>query len=181
MIRTLFLLLFMLKCANSFIFSGNRLLLSNRSFSPALHYFPDDHSNLLISAGEIISNGEAEWRQYVPLVAASTVILDIILGQPLLKIVTAPMRRASGLDDDAVSMAPNNKPKFNRNEKERVDSNALAQAAVERARNSMELRRFLEENKSDEQRYEDKRKEIQKQMEALENRLSSLNLKSKDE
>lgn len=162
--------------------SENRRLLSNvSSSSSTLHYFPGDSSNLLLCTGEVISNGDVEWRQYVPLAAASTVILDILLGQPLLKIVTAPMRRASGLDDDPASTLSENKSKFNRNERERVDSNALAQAAVDKARNSMELRRFLEENKTDEQRYEDKRKEIEKQMEALENRLNSLKLKKTNE
>ncbi len=51
--------------------------------------------------------------------------------------------------------------------KERVDSEAIAQAALNKALNTLELKRFLEENKTDEQRYEDVRKKIDRQMEEL--------------
>ena len=51
--------------------------------------------------------------------------------------------------------------------KERVDSEAIAQAAIDKARNTLELKRFLEENKTDEQRYEEVRKKIERQMEEL--------------
>ena len=51
--------------------------------------------------------------------------------------------------------------------KERVDSSAIAQAALDKARNTMELKRFLEENKTDEQRYAEVRKKIDRQMSQL--------------
>ena len=51
--------------------------------------------------------------------------------------------------------------------KERVDSEAIAQAAIDKARNTLELKRFLEENKTDEQRYEEVRKKIERQLEEL--------------
>lgn len=53
--------------------------------------------------------------------------------------------------------------------KERVDSEAIAQAAIDKARNTLELKRFLEENKTDEQRYEEVRKKIERQMDELDN------------
>jgi len=53
--------------------------------------------------------------------------------------------------------------------KERVDSEAIAQAAMDKARNTLELKRFLEENKTDEQRYEEVRKKIERQMDDLDN------------
>jgi hypothetical protein len=52
--------------------------------------------------------------------------------------------------------------------KERVDSEAIAQAALNKALNTLELKRFLEENKTDEQKYEEVRRKIDKQMEDLE-------------
>lgn len=187
MFFAIFFLALVLEESHSFMVPNARAAASVRSAvsssvssSTTLFYFPEDHVNILLCAGNVISTGEAEWRQYVPLVAACTVILDIVLGQPLLKIVTAPMRRASGLDDDVNATRNDENPKFIRNEKERIDTNSFAQAAVDRARNSMELRKFLDENKTDEQRYEEKRKEIEKQMETLENRLSSLKLKTKE-
>jgi len=51
--------------------------------------------------------------------------------------------------------------------KERVDSAAIAQAALDKAYGTMELKRFLEENKTDEQRYEDVRKKLDQQMQEL--------------
>jgi hypothetical protein len=51
--------------------------------------------------------------------------------------------------------------------KERVDSEAIAKAAYEEAMNKLELRKFLEENKTNEQRYEDMRKKIDKQLDEL--------------
>lgn len=186
MIFAIFILALVLNGSGAFMVPSTRttsLIQSVNAVSSTtttLFYFPEDHTNILLCAGNVISTGDAEWRQYVPLVAACTVILDIVLGQPLLKIVTAPMRRASGLDDDTNAIENEEKPKFIRNEKERIDTNSFAQAAVDKARNSMELRKFLDENKTDEQRYEEKRKEIEKQMETLESRLSSLNLKTKE-
>ena len=45
-----------------------------------------------------------------------------------------------------------------------MDSEAIAQAALDKAMGTLELKRFLEENKTDEQRYEDVRKKIDKQL-----------------
>ena len=52
--------------------------------------------------------------------------------------------------------------------KERVDSEAIAQAALDKAMNTLELKRFLEENKTEEQRYEEVRRKIDRQMEDME-------------
>lgn len=83
------------------------------------------------------------------------------------------MRRAAGassaLDDEEDGIE-----RFQRNPKERVDSDGLAQAAIEKARYSMELRKFLDENKTDEQRYEEMRKKIDQQASQLEGNLDKL-------
>mmetsp|Transcript_3411 Transcript_3411/g.3981 ORF Transcript_3411/g.3981 Transcript_3411/m.3981 type:complete len:217 (-) Transcript_3411:248-898(-) len=114
------------------------------------------------------ASGES-WRQYVPLIVISGVLLDIVLGSPLANLALSPMRRATLGDenDDADSTSENanplNKKKFVSNSNERVDTAAIAEAAVQRARYSMELRIFLEENKTDEQRYEEIRKKMDQQ------------------
>jgi hypothetical protein len=72
---------------------------------------------------------------------------------------------------NAMQSAP---PRFTKNPKERVDSDALAQAALEKARYSMELRQYLEANKTNEQRYEDMRKQIEKQTQELEDNLGNI-------
>lgn len=83
------------------------------------------------------------------------------------------MRRAAGassvLDEEEDGVGG-----FQRNPKERVDSDGLAQAAIEKARYSMELRKFLDENKTDEQRYEEMRKKIDQQASQLEGNLDKL-------
>jgi hypothetical protein len=65
-------------------------------------------------------------------------------------------------------------PRFTKNPKERVDSDALAQAALEKARYSMELRQYLEANKTNEQRYDEMREKIEKQTQELEDNLESI-------
>lgn len=120
-----------------------------------------------IQTSLIIAETES-WRQYVPLVVTFGVILDIVLGSPLANMALGPMRKAAMENEDNdsteemndINSGGENKSKFNRNPKERVDSEAIGLAALETARAKMELRKFLEENKTDEQRYEEIRKKI---------------------
>ncbi|GFH58998.1 hypothetical protein CTEN210_15474 [Chaetoceros tenuissimus] len=127
---------------------------------------PELQSTLMIAEVE-------EWRQYVPLIVSFGVILDILLGSPIANLALGPMRRAAGassaLDDEEGGVGG-----FQKNPKERVDSDGLAQAAIEKARYSMELRKFLDENKTDEQRYEEMRKKIDQQASQLEGNLDKL-------
>jgi len=136
-------------------------------------------SSLLLS-----EDGSVEsWRQYVPLVVSVGVIVDILLGSPLANLALAPMKRASengsgGESDDndggsggslfsAFGGGEGGEDKALSRSKERVDSEAIAQAALDKAMGTLELKRFLEENKSDEQKYEDVRKKIDRQMQEL--------------
>ena len=136
----------------------------------------------------LVSSETESWRQYVPLVVSVAVIIDILLGSPLANLALGPMRRAS--EKGATGSDNNNSQDSNDDvatdgslfsslggnggggkvvdkSKERVDSEAIAQAAIDKARNTLELKRFLEENKTDEQRYEEVRKKIERQMEEL--------------
>mmetsp|Transcript_9495 Transcript_9495/g.17864 ORF Transcript_9495/g.17864 Transcript_9495/m.17864 type:complete len:234 (+) Transcript_9495:139-840(+) len=158
------------------------------SSSLSLSLWPIDNllveqSTVLIAeeGGSIMNNNNSEWRQYVPLVVSFGVILDILLGSPLANIVLGPMRRAAaknGSSDNEQDGLSNNSiqgaSRFIKNPKERVDSDALAQAALERARYSMELRNFLEANKTNEQRYEEMRKKIEKQAQELDDNLENI-------
>ena len=121
----------------------------------------------------------------MPLVVSVAVIIDILLGSPLANLALGPMRRASekgatgdNTQDDIDAAAGGGSlfsslggngggGKVVDKSKERVDSEAIAQAAIDKARNTLELKRFLEENKTDEQRYEEVRKKIERQMEEL--------------
>lgn len=156
--------------------------------SPAYYY-----ASALLSAegggggggGDVVVVGES-WRQYVPLGVSVAVIIDILLGSPLANMALAPMKRASekgatgggggdGEDGERGSLfsafggggdGVDGGTGGSRG-KERVDSLAIARAALDKAEGTLELRRFLDENKSNEQKYEDVRKKIDRQMEEL--------------
>lgn len=134
----------------------------------------------------IISSSEGEsWRQYVPLAVSCLVIIDILLGSPFANLALEPMKRASekgaagdnkqsGDDGDTESGGSLFSPYTGKSDyssgvesgrgTERVDTNAIAQAALDKAMGTLELKRFLEENKTDEQKYEDVRKMLDQQM-----------------
>jgi hypothetical protein len=121
-------------------------------------------SSLLLS-----DDGSVEsWRQYVPLAVSVGVILDILLGSPVANLALAPMKRASEQGSGSDSNRNGGEDKALSRSKERVDSEAIAQAALDKAMGTLELKRFLEENKTPEQKYEDVRKKIDRQMQELE-------------
>lgn len=136
----------------------------------------------------LLSSETESWRQYVPLVVSVGVIIDILLGSPLANLALGPMKRASqkgATGDDSQEGSDNgggnsgslfsslggnlSGNKRVDKSKERVDSEAIAQAALDKAMYTLELKRFLEENKTDEQRYEEVRKKIERQMDDLDN------------
>ena len=146
------------------------------------------HTSTVTAVTSILLSEDVEsWRQYVPLVVSVAVIIDILLGSPLANMALAPMKRASekgatgDSDGDGSSSGGGGgggslfsafggssdgggEDKATSRSKERVDSEAIAQAALDKAMGTLELKRFLEENKTDEQRYEDVRKKIDQQM-----------------
>jgi hypothetical protein len=133
------------------------------SSSLTLNMIPEIASHIEPSSTLLIAETES-WRQYVPLVVSVGVILDILLGSPIANIALGPMRRATAekteSDDNFDEGATAKKKKFVKNPRERVDTDAVAQAALDKARYSMELRKFLEENKTEEQKYEEIRKKM---------------------
>ncbi len=147
----------------------------------------DTKLNLIVPESSMLLSSETEsWRQYVPLVVSVAVIIDILLGSPLANLALGPMRRASekgatgddksqeggdsgGSGGSLFSSLGGTTTNTVDRSKERVDSEAIAQAAIDKARNTLELKRFLEENKTDEQRYEEVRKKIERQMDELDN------------
>ena len=105
------------------------------------------------------------WRQYVPLVVSFAVITDILLGSPVANTVMAPLRPPSENDKT------NNNNNSQKNPKERIDTQALANAAIERAKNTLELRRYLDENKTDWQKMEEIRKKMDQEITELDAKL----------
>ena len=115
-----------------------------------------------------LSADSGSWRQYVSLGLILVVLIDIVLGSPLANIALGPMRRASEKGSEGASEDLDGGQKINVDTRgERVDTDAIAQAAIDKARSTLELRQFLEENKTPEQRYEEVRKKIDRQIEDM--------------
>ena len=85
------------------------------------------------------------------------------------------MKRASGVDGDSPDESKNSG--YVKNPGERVNCDEVADAVLQRARYSMELRKFLDVNKTNEQTYEEIRKEIDQQAAKLEDNLDKLDLR----
>lgn len=61
-----------------------------------------------------------------------------------------------------------------KNPKERVDSEQVAQAALDKARNTLELRDYLDQQKTDWNRMEEMRKKMDQQVVELDQNLAQL-------
>jgi hypothetical protein len=148
---------------------------------------------LLLAADD---SGVATWRQYVPLVVIGLVLLDILLGSPAANSLLAPLKQADpnastkkdketagggspsvfgsllGRNNNAdAGWTDDNNNNNNNTRKERIDTGQVARAAIDKARNTLELKRFLEENKSDWQRMNDIKKKLDAEMESLDEEL----------
>lgn len=157
-----------------------------------------DGSDVLayLSSTSTIVAATDEWRQYVPLIVISLVLVDIVLGSPLANLALAPMRRAAtkaeeeqgsggGDGGDAAAQAGNFglgarlNPNLGsagdvlKNPRERVDTATIAQDTLDKARGTLELMEYLENNKSNEQLYEEARKKMDKQLEELDGKKSA--------
>jgi hypothetical protein len=95
-------------------------------------------------------NDVANIRQYIPLVVSLLVIVDILLGSPLANGVLNQLRPTTTTttsttkenDNDTISSFTSNTGTSQ--SKERIDSQKVAQDAIQRARYTLELRAFLD-------------------------------------
>lgn len=145
----------------SFLYDSghNRGFHSPTSPKGALSLVTTDSTSILLA--------EETWRQYVPLAVSVFVIVDILLGSPALRLVTDRMNPK----EDTLGKKDKNKPYLDRSQ-ERIDTEEVANKALEKARATLELRRFLDENKTDEQRYQEIRAKMDAKMSALDAKLA---------
>jgi hypothetical protein len=113
------------------------------------------------------------WRQYVPLVVSVGIIGDILLGSPLANMIMAPMRPENREDEETV-LAKAKRPNVDKS-KERIDTEKYAQAAIDKARNTLELRQFLDERKTDWDKMEDIKRKLDADMQDLDEDLANRN------
>lgn len=114
---------------------------------------------VIVDSSSVIVSTES-WRQYVPLIVSVGIIIDILLGSPLANSILKPMRPEG--DDDGDNKKTEKKPS-----KARIDAELVAQQALDRANNALELKRFLEERKTDNDRMEEMKKKLDATMQDL--------------
>ncbi len=129
--------------------------------------FKDD-SPKYTSLGAVVDSSSlvvAEtWRQYVPLVVSVGIIIDILLGNPLANAVLKPMRP----EEEGDETVKNEKPRS----KSRIDAESIAQQALDKANNTLELRKYLDDSKTDYDRMEEMKKKLDASMQDLDEDLA---------
>jgi hypothetical protein len=117
------------------------------------------------------SASSSSWRQYVPLVVSGGVLTDIVLGSPVANKVMSGMRPPAegeaGDGGDSKTTGKTNVDPVLQKKQERIDTQAYARQALERANNSLSLRKYLDENKSENEKMNDLKRIMDKQMEEL--------------
>lgn len=105
------------------------------------------------------------WRQYVPLIVSLGIIVDILLGNPLANAVLKPMRPEEEGDENDKEERPRSKS--------RIDAELIAQQALDKANNTLELRKYLEDSKTDYDRMEEMKKKLDASMQDLDEDLAA--------
>lgn len=161
------------KCTRTLPFSTHRVQTSIIS----QHFMMPPPTEFTVLSSECVSSltlagEEASWRQYFSLLLIGGVLIDIVLGSPLANMALKPLRgdnyNEQDDDDDSnkTKQSSNNSSSSDRS-RERIDSDAVAKAAIERAQNALELRRFLDERKTDWDRMEDMKRKLDAEMQEL--------------
>ena len=115
----------------------------------------------------MVASGDAEWRQFVPLVTATLVIGDIALGSPVVKAVTTmlyggnPMETVKGgvrdaTGDDSV-----------RESKSRIDIDATTLEALQKAEEALERAKLADSLRPKKGSVEEVRKRLDQQFKDL--------------
>jgi hypothetical protein len=123
------------------------------------------------AASATASSSPSSWRQYVPLVVSGGVLTDIVLGSPVANKVMGGMRppaEGDAVDSDGKASSKSNFDLIAQQKKqERIDTQAYARAALNKAENTLSLRKYLDENKSETEKMNDLKRIMDKQMEEL--------------
>jgi hypothetical protein len=128
---------------------------------------------------------EDSWRQYVPVVVIGLVLIDVLLGSPFAKSLLNKARPESVSDERSLNNRPSapgssqqssqdpfesstNLARGGRGiRKPRMDVDGYAKAALERAEGVAQLREYLEAQKTDWDRMEDMKRQMDQKMQEL--------------
>lgn len=162
-------LLLLLSCVPHTVLGWTTLPLVTRNHA-SLTRRPTSLQSLADPSSSILLAQES-WRQYVPLAVSVFVIGDILLGSPVVNLILAPMQRQ--IDEENCEQNPVGATRI-KNPKERVDSEQVAKAALDKARNTLELTDYLDKQKTDWDRMEEMRKKMDRQVVELDQNLAEL-------
>jgi hypothetical protein len=123
--------------------------------------------SFMLSGSGMIAAEPESWRQYVPLVVSCFVILDILLGSPFANSVLGLIQQSEKKEekeDEGDQPVEGWTPSWEQQKKrkresprarsERIDTKAMADAAIYKAQSTLELRNFLDARKTDYDRME---------------------------
>jgi hypothetical protein len=117
---------------------------------------------------EAAASSVESWRQYVPLVVISFVLVDIALGSPAAKGAFSSMQPpAPGELPPPKTSGTSTVDPLEEKKKQRIDTQAVAFQALDKAAAALELRRYLDSRKSDYDRMEDMKAVMDQQMNDL--------------
>ena len=141
------------------------------------------------TADLVSSSSSSSWRQYASVAVIGLVLLDIVLGSPVANSVLQNARNSIDEDetepgrpkDAAAATTPSgsvdSRPRgsrttggglpSNRNSKPRIDVDAVAKQALDKAEGVTMLREYLDSRKTDWDRMEDLKRKMDQQMAQL--------------
>eukprot|EP00587_Corethron_hystrix_P012808 CAMPEP_0113314282 /NCGR_PEP_ID=MMETSP0010_2-20120614/10400_1 /TAXON_ID=216773 ORGANISM="Corethron hystrix, Strain 308" /NCGR_SAMPLE_ID=MMETSP0010_2 /ASSEMBLY_ACC=CAM_ASM_000155 /LENGTH=160 /DNA_ID=CAMNT_0000170527 /DNA_START=98 /DNA_END=580 /DNA_ORIENTATION=- /assembly_acc=CAM_ASM_000155 len=129
----------------------------------------------------VLANADGEsWRQYVPLAVSCFVILDILLGNPVVNLILSPMRRAADKaaeEKDGIStqsmpqpratLRPKMSNKYNDpmiGDGRSIDVDELVRQTKSALEDKAEFEEYLEKTKTDVDRINDLKNKIERQL-----------------
>jgi hypothetical protein len=141
-------------------------------FSSSATWLADAVVQASSDAATEAASSSSSWRQYVPLVVSGGVLTDIVLGSPVANKVMSGMRppaegEAAGGDGKANASSKSKVDPVLQKKQERIDTQAYARSALNKAENTLSLRKYLDENKSETEKMNDLKRIMDKQMEEL--------------
>jgi hypothetical protein len=119
---------------------------------------------------QAVTSPGSSWRQYVPLVVTTFVLLDIVLGSPaansVLKIVQKRVDEQDQQEssNSSLTAASSSLQQQQPQSKPRVNVDALVEQAMAKAENAQSLRAYLDSRKTDQDRMREIRRQQDQQL-----------------
>jgi hypothetical protein len=134
--------------------------------APRMHVVDGSSPTTSILLAAVAARGEAEWKQFVPLITATLVIGDIALGSPAVKAITSLLYGGNPPTVEvprADSFDGKRDPDSSRESKSRIDVDATALDALQKAEEALERAALADELRPRKGSVEEVRKRLDQQ------------------